>query len=254
MLDRFISLNVPYSLSYYFVFLIPIVWVAQLWTVAWTLALQAPLSIRFPRQELQGVAISLSSRSSQPRDGTPVSSIAGKLFTIWATREELTHWKRPWCWEILKAGGERDDRGWDGWMASLTWWTWVWASSGSWWWTGKLACCSSWGCKELEMTERLNWAELIVWVSFYISGVFAVYLGFCRTTQFKAYVSQDIASGSTYPVGIHILIILSLLSVTFLPPHPLFLYVASLLEMSPLAAWDVSSSLPLSYSLSELIF
>ena len=43
--------------------------------------------------------------------------------------EELTHWKRPWCWERLKAGGEGDDRGWDGWMASLTWWTWVWLSS-----------------------------------------------------------------------------------------------------------------------------
>ena len=51
--------------------------------------------------------------------------------------KELTHWKRPWCWERLKAGGEGDDRGWDGWMASSTWWTWVWASSRSWWWTGK---------------------------------------------------------------------------------------------------------------------
>ena len=51
--------------------------------------------------------------------------------------EELTHWKRPWCWERLKAGGEGDDRKWDGWMASLTQWTWVWASSGIWWWTGR---------------------------------------------------------------------------------------------------------------------
>ena len=51
--------------------------------------------------------------------------------------EELTHLKRPWCWERLMAGGEGDDRGWDGWMASLTQWTWVWASSRSWWWTGK---------------------------------------------------------------------------------------------------------------------
>ena len=51
--------------------------------------------------------------------------------------KELTHWKRPWCWEKLKAGGERDDKGWDGWMASLTQWTWVWANSGRWWRTGK---------------------------------------------------------------------------------------------------------------------
>ena len=54
-----------------------------------------------------------------------------------ATRcEELTHWKRPWCWERLRAGGG-GDRGWDGCMASLTQWTWVWANSGRWWRTGK---------------------------------------------------------------------------------------------------------------------
>ena len=47
--------------------------------------------------------------------------------------EELTHRKRPWCWERLKVGGEGDDRGWDGGMASLTLWAWVWASSRSWW-------------------------------------------------------------------------------------------------------------------------
>ena len=51
--------------------------------------------------------------------------------------EELTYLKRPWCWERLKAGREGDDRGWDGWIASLTRWTWVWVSSGSWWRTGK---------------------------------------------------------------------------------------------------------------------
>ena len=51
--------------------------------------------------------------------------------------EELTHWKRPRCWIKLKAGGERINRGWDGWMASQSRWTWFWASSGSWRWTGK---------------------------------------------------------------------------------------------------------------------
>ena len=47
--------------------------------------------------------------------------------------KELTHWKRAWCWERLKVWGEGDDRGWDGWMASPTQWTWVWVNSGSWW-------------------------------------------------------------------------------------------------------------------------
>ena len=45
--------------------------------------------------------------------------------------------KTDWCWEGLGAGGKGDDGGWDGWMASLTWWTWVWVNSGSWWWTGR---------------------------------------------------------------------------------------------------------------------
>ena len=64
--------------------------------------------------------------------------------------EELTHWKRPWCWERLKAGGEGDDRGWDGWMVSLTPWTWVWASPGSWWGTGKPGMLQSMGSKRVR--------------------------------------------------------------------------------------------------------
>ena len=58
--------------------------------------------------------------------------------------EELTHWKRPWCWERLKVG-EGDDRRWDGWMASPTRWTQVWISSGRWWWTGKPGVLQSMG-------------------------------------------------------------------------------------------------------------
>ena len=56
------------------------------------------------------------------------------LVTSW---EVLTHWKRPWFWEGLGAGGEGDDRGCDGWMASLTRWAWVWVNSRSLWWTGR---------------------------------------------------------------------------------------------------------------------
>ena len=149
---------------------------------------------------LEWVAVPFSRGSSQPRDGTQVSHIAGRFFTSSAIREahkeswapknwcfwivmlektlespfdskeskpvnpkgnqpwifiertdaeaevpilwlpdvnrQLT-WKRPQCWEGLKAKGEGGKRGWDGWMVSLTQWTWVWASSGSWWWTGR---------------------------------------------------------------------------------------------------------------------
>ena len=74
--------------------------------------------------------------------------------------EELTQLKRPWCWERLKAGGEGDDRGWDGWMASPTQWTWVWVPSGS-WWTGRPGVLRSLGSRRVwDTTERLNWTEL----------------------------------------------------------------------------------------------
>ena len=63
--------------------------------------------------------------------------------------KELTHWKRPWCWERLKVGREGDNRGWDGWMESLTWWTWDWASSRSWWWTGKPGVLQSTGSQRV---------------------------------------------------------------------------------------------------------
>ena len=80
--------------------------------------------------------------------------------TLATSCKELTHWKRPWCWEGLRVGGEGDDRGWDGWIALPTGWTWVWVNSGSWWWTGGIACCDSRGRKELDGTEWLNWTEL----------------------------------------------------------------------------------------------
>ena len=62
-----------------------------------------------------------------------------------ANWEELTHWKRPSCWERLNVGGKWGGSGWDGIMASLTWWTWVWAGSASWWWTGKPGVLQSMG-------------------------------------------------------------------------------------------------------------
>ena len=68
--------------------------------------------------------------------------------------KELSHWKRPCCWERLKVGREGDDRGWDGWIASPTRWTWVWVSSESWWWTGKTGVLQCMGMQRV----RHNWA------------------------------------------------------------------------------------------------
>ena len=74
--------------------------------------------------------------------------------------EELTHLKRPWCWERLRAGGEGDNRGWDDWMASLTQWTWFWVNSGSWWWTGRPGM--------LPGVAKSNWTTELNWISHYL--------------------------------------------------------------------------------------
>ena len=77
-------------------------------------------------------------------------------YWIWSSNtlatwcEELTHWKRLWCWERLKAGGEEDERGWDSWMESPTYWAWVWANSGIWWRTGKAGMLKSMGSQRVR--------------------------------------------------------------------------------------------------------
>ena len=80
--------------------------------------------------------------------------------TLAMSWEELTHWKRLWCWEGLGAGGEEDDRGWDGWMASPSW-TWVWVNSGSLWWTGRPGVLWFMGSQRVghDWATELNWTE-----------------------------------------------------------------------------------------------
>ena len=81
------------------------------------------------------------------------------ILATWS--EELIHWKRLWCWEKLKAGGEGDNRGCVGWMASPTQWAWVWVNSGSWWWTGRPGVLWSMGLQRVghDWTTELNWTE-----------------------------------------------------------------------------------------------
>ena len=78
--------------------------------------------------------------------------------TLATSCEELTHWKRLWCWEGLGAGGKGDNRGWDGWMALPTWCMWVWVNSRSWWWTGRPGVVWFMGSQRVgqDWTE-LNW-------------------------------------------------------------------------------------------------
>ena len=99
------------------------------------------------------------SNQSTLKEISPEYSLEGLMLinsnTLATWCEELTHWKRPWCWERLKAG-EGDDRGWDGWVASPTQWTWVWIGSRSLRWTRKSGVLQTMVSKELDVTERLN--------------------------------------------------------------------------------------------------
>ena len=78
--------------------------------------------------------------------------------TLGTSCEELTHWRRPWCWEGLGAGGE-GTTGWGGWMASPTQWTWVWVNSRSWWWTGRPGVLWFMGSQRVrhDWETELNW-------------------------------------------------------------------------------------------------
>ena len=96
-------------------------------------------------------------------------------------RRADSFWKRPWCWEGLRAR-EGGDRGWDGWMASLTWWTWVWANSGSWWWTGRPGVLQFMGSQRARhnWATELNWTETfsvcfkLVYILQFLSGEFCL--------------------------------------------------------------------------------
>ena len=87
-----------------------------------------------------------------------------KLQNFGHLMRRLTHWKRLWCWEGLGAGGEGDDRGWDGWMVSPIQWTWVWVNSGSWWWTGRPGMLLFIGSQRVrhDWVTELNWTEIYV--------------------------------------------------------------------------------------------
>ena len=86
--------------------------------------------------------------------------------------QELTHLKRPWCWERLKVGGEGDDRGWDDWMASPTQWTGAWVNSGSWWWIGRPGGLQSMGSQRVGH----NWATELNWTCFTIGNITLIVL------------------------------------------------------------------------------
>ena len=97
---------------------------------------------------------------------TDVEAENSNTLATWC--EELTHLKRLWCWERLRAGGEGDDTGWGSWMASPTQWTWVWVNSRSWWWTGRPGVLRFMGSQRI----RRNWVTKLNWIYMFVSMFF----------------------------------------------------------------------------------
>ena len=130
----------------------------ELW--CWRRLLRVPWTTRRPNQSIL-------------KEISPEYSLEGWMLKLklqyFGHLMQRTDW--PWCWERLKAGEEGDDRGWDGWMASPTRWIWVWASSGSWWWTGKP------GVRQSMMSQRVrqDWVTELSWYNVtvyrYLQGI-----------------------------------------------------------------------------------
>ena len=119
------------------------------WTVVLEKTLESPLDCK----EIQPVH---SFGRTNAKAETPI---------LWPPHAKSWLIGKDSCWEGLGAGGEGDDRGWDGWMASLTQWTWVWVNSGGWWWTGRpdvLRFMRSQSWTRLSDWTELNWTEYLV--------------------------------------------------------------------------------------------
>ena len=172
--------NILKSTDISFLTKVPLLWMLELdYKESWT-----PENWCFSTVVLKNLVSSLDCKEIQPVNHKGNQSVLNIHWKDWywswnsdtvATWcEELTHWKRPWCWERLKAGGEGHDRGWDDWIVSPAQWTWVWASSRSWWWTGKPEVLHSMGSQ--------SWND---WVTFTFQN-----FQLCFSENFFCFLSQ----------------------------------------------------------------
>ena len=128
--------------------------VLKILRVPWTArrSNQSPLKEISPKYSLKGLMLKL------------------KLQYFGYLMRRTDSWKRPWCWERFKSGREGDDRGWDGWMASSTQWTWVWASSGCWWMNRKAWHVAVHGVAK-SWTWLSNWTDWITRLDLYFQDI-----------------------------------------------------------------------------------
>ena len=152
-------------------------WALKNWCF-WTVVLEKILESPLDCKEIQSILMETS----------PVLNIHWKDWCwSWNSNplatwcEKRTHLKRPWCSERLRAGGEGDNKGWDGWMASPTQWTWVWVNSGSWWWTWRPGVLQSMGLQRAghdwatKLTDWLMKNALLLFIQMECVYIFTNY-------------------------------------------------------------------------------
>ena len=119
-------------------------WATKNWCF-WTVVLEKTLESPLDCKEIQPV----HPKGNQSWVFIGRTDVEAETPILWLPDVKNWHLKRPWYWKRLRAGGEGDDRGWDGWMASLTQWRWVWVNSGSWWRTGRPGVLQSMGSQRV---------------------------------------------------------------------------------------------------------
>ena len=133
-------------------------WALKNWCF-WTVVLEKTLESPLDCKEIQPV----HSKGDQAWDFFGRNDAKAETPVLWPSHAKSWLIVRLWCWEGLGSGGEGDDRGWDGWMASRTRWMWVWVNSGSWWWTGRSSVLRFMVSQRVgyDWVTELNWTELI---------------------------------------------------------------------------------------------
>ena len=140
-------------------------WVLKNWCF-WTVVLLRPLKSPLDCKEIQPV----HSEGVQPWVFFGRNDAIAETSVLWPPHVKSWLIGKYWCWEGLGAGGEGDDRGWDGWMASRTQWTWVWVNSRNWWWTGRPGILWFMGLQRIghdwvtELTELTDWYLSPCWL------------------------------------------------------------------------------------------
>ena len=127
-------------------------WAQKNWCF-WIVVLEKTLESPLDCKEIQPI----HSEGDEPWDFFGRNDAKAETPVLWAPHVKSWLTGKDSCWERLGAGGEGDDRGWDGWMASPTQWTWVWVNSRSWWWTGKPGVLQFMGSQGHDWVTELNW-------------------------------------------------------------------------------------------------